>query len=184
MRRRYKALLLERRRAFFCSESKQKMTMDFKGCAWMVMVVLGLSLLMSSADANSSWKPCSSTEDYRVSVTDVKVNPDPVIRGSDALFEIPAVAKETIEGGRVTIQVYYLGVPVHTEENDLCTRTSCPIAPGEFSISSAEGLPSFTPTGSYRLDMRIQNTDGDLLTCLKINFRIAAPDSLNLWSQH
>ena len=31
-------------------------------------------------------------EEYRVTVKDVKVNPDPVIRGNDATFQIPAIA--------------------------------------------------------------------------------------------
>ncbi|MCO5588665.1 hypothetical protein L7F22_042623 [Adiantum nelumboides] len=143
----------------------------------MLTVVLGLVLLLSSADATSTWSLCSSTEDYNVAVKGVTINPDPVVRGSEALFEIPAVTEETIEGGSVTIQVYYLGMRVHTEEDDLCVRTSCPIAPGDFSIKSKEGLPSYTPPGAYRLDMRIHNLNGDLLTCLKINFRITAPDT-------
>ena len=31
-------------------------------------------------------------EEYRVTVKDVKVNPDPVVRGNDATFQIPAIA--------------------------------------------------------------------------------------------
>ncbi|KAH7300550.1 hypothetical protein KP509_24G067400 [Ceratopteris richardii] len=142
-----------------------------------MMLVLCLSLLAIGVKASSSWSLCSSTEDYRVAVKDVSINPDPVIRGNDALFDIPAVAKETIEGGTVSLQVYYLGMRVHSEQDDLCVRTTCPISPGEFSIQSKEALPSYTPPGAYRLDMRIHNLDGDLLSCLKINFRISAPDT-------
>ena len=46
----------------------------------------------------------------------------------------------------MTIQVFYLGVPVHTEKDDLCSKTSCPILPGEFALNNSEGLPDFTPT--------------------------------------
>jgi hypothetical protein len=53
---------------------------------------------------------------------------------------------EQISGGTVTIQVYYLGVPVHTEKDDLCSKTSCPILPGEFALRNSEELPDFTPT--------------------------------------
>lgn len=152
--------------------------MDCRVPTGFVTLILGLTLFLSVANATSSWKPCSLTEDYRVTIRDVKVSPDPVVRGGDATFEIPAVASETINGGTVTVQVYYLGVPVHTEKDDLCIRTSCPVAPGDFAINNSEGLPDFTPTGAYRLDMRIQDENGGLLTCLKINFRIAAPDIL------
>jgi hypothetical protein len=31
-------------------------------------------------------------EEYRVTVKDVLVNPDPVVRGNDATFQIPAIA--------------------------------------------------------------------------------------------
>lgn len=140
-----------------------------------LLILLALSPSAPFAAAYSTWKPCSSTEDYKVAVKDVKVTPDPVVRGGDATFEIPAVTSETITGGTVTIQVFYLGVPVHTEKDDLCAKTSCPISPGEFSLKNSEGLPEFTPTGSYRLDMRVHDEDGHVLTCLKINFRITAP---------
>ena len=53
-----------------------------------------------------------------------------------------------ISGGSITVQVYYLGVNVHTEKDNLCIRTSCPIAPGDFSITNIADLPDFTPTVS------------------------------------
>eukprot|EP00250_Pteridium_aquilinum_P023099 c26197_g1_i1 orf=114-569(+) len=148
--------------------------MENRMSVWLLMFLLAFS---PAVIASSSWKPCGPSEDYQVTVKDVKVNPDPVTRGGNATFEIPAIASETITGGTITVQVYYLGVPVHAEEEDLCVRTSCPILPGEFSLNNSEGLPSYAPTGSYRLDMRIVNEAGDLLTCLKINFRISALES-------
>ncbi|KAI5071536.1 hypothetical protein GOP47_0013787 [Adiantum capillus-veneris] len=148
--------------------------MDSRVCSWIFVVLVAFTPV---AIANSTWRHCSSTEDYHVTVKDVKVNPDPVIRGGDATFEIPAVARETIKGGTVTVQVYYLGIQVHEEKEDLCVRTSCPISPGDFSLINSEGLPSYAPTGSYRLEMRIQNESGDLLTCLRINFQISSKQS-------
>mgnify|MGYP000432718595 len=55
---------------------------------------------------------------------------------------------QPVSGGSITVQVYYLGVNVHTEKDNLCIRTSCPIAPGDFSITNIADLPDFTPTVS------------------------------------
>ena len=57
-------------------------------------------------------------------------------------------AGHPISGGSITVQVYYLGVNVHTEKENLCIRTSCPIAPGNFSVTNLADLPDFTPTVS------------------------------------
>ncbi|KAH7300121.1 hypothetical protein KP509_24G045400 [Ceratopteris richardii] len=143
-----------------------------------LQLVFSLIIIFSPfASAKYSWRPCSSTEEYQVTVNDVKVNPDPIKRGGNATFEIPAVASETIIGGTIKVQVYYLGLNVHEEMEDLCVRTNCPIPPGQFSLINSESLPSYAPTGSYRLQMRVENELGHLLTCLSINFQISSMQS-------
>jgi hypothetical protein len=41
--------------------------------------------------------------------------------------------------------VSFHGVTVHTEKNDICDKSACPIAPGEFVLKNTEVLPGITP---------------------------------------
>lgn len=48
-------------------------------------------------------------------------------------------------GGRVTLKVSYLGFQIYTESSDLCSRTSCPLAPGPVAITYVQNLPPIAP---------------------------------------
>lgn len=56
---------------------------------------------------------------------------------------------QALSGGKLTIDVSYFGVPVHSETHDLCEETSCPISAGNFVLSHTQTLPSFTPPVSH-----------------------------------
>eukprot|EP00249_Psilotum_nudum_P007076 c20294_g1_i1 orf=391-858(-) len=140
---------------------------------WGFIIVGGmLESLGTIASGQSSWDYCSLTANYKVKVQDVVVDPDPVVRGSVALFRIPAFSSVPITGGKVVIEVFFIGIPVRREIHDLCSKTSCPVAPGEFILSNSQALPGYTPTGRYQLEMRLLSEENDLLTCIRINFRI------------
>jgi len=58
-------------------------------------------------------------------------------------------AGKAILGGEVVIGVSYVGVPVHTENIDLCKEVKCPVANGNFVISHTQTLPVITPPVSF-----------------------------------
>ncbi|GAU41678.1 hypothetical protein TSUD_272620 [Trifolium subterraneum] len=118
-------------------------------------------------------------------------------------FLIILHAGSAIHGGKVVIGVSYVGVPVHSETIDLCKEVSCPVANGNFVISHTQTLPSITPPmliieyrsgidfsakevrwrwemeqGPYTLKMTLKDDNGDLLTCIKFNFKIVLFSSL------
>ena len=52
---------------------------------------------------------------------------------------------QSISDGKVVIDVSFLGLHFHTETRDLCEEVSCPVAAGNFVLSSSQTLPVFTP---------------------------------------
>ncbi|KAB1199559.1 hypothetical protein CJ030_MR2G020346 [Morella rubra] len=57
---------------------------------------------------------------------------------------------QAINGGKVVIEVSYVGVHVHTENHDLSEEVSCPIAPGDFVLSHSQTLPGYTPPEPFK----------------------------------
>lgn len=106
-----------------------------------------------------------------------------------------------IEGGTVVITVYFHNIPVHSERDDLCSKTACPIQPGEFVLKNSEVLPGYTPPvscprvgwnsdvmskmpgfstagnllvmqGAYKIKLQIVDDEGSVLACAYVNFDI------------
>lgn len=115
---------------------------------------------------------CGSEDSFQVKVDNVVISPNPVVSGNPATFEISATSEDDISGGILSIEVFYYGLPVHTESHDLCSKTSCPVKQGSFVLMNSQSLPGFTPPGSYKLRMKMMDTDNKLLTCININFNI------------
>ncbi|XP_058752745.1 uncharacterized protein LOC131625928 [Vicia villosa] len=140
-----------------------------------LFLLLSFSILFLSSlhvQAKVTFKYCDKKEDYPVKVTGVEILPNPVVSGNPANFKISATSGKALYGGDVVIGVSYVGVPVHSETIDLCQEVSCPVANGNFVISHTQTLPSITPPGPYALKMTLKDDKGDLLTCIKFNFKI------------
>ncbi|KAK7312693.1 hypothetical protein VNO77_36758 [Canavalia gladiata] len=137
-------------------------------------LLLSLSIILLSsfhAQAEVKFKYCDK-KNYAVKVSDIKISPNPVVRGNPATFKISATSGQAIYGGEVVIGVSYFGVSVHTERIDLCEEVSCPVANGNFLISHTQTLPAITPPGPYALKMTLKDDKDALLTCIKFNFKI------------
>ncbi|CAM6091308.1 unnamed protein product [Calypogeia fissa] len=154
-----------------------------RGAAAALLFLCACVLLASSSSASaskrnvirkvqgtSSWSLCAS-KTYPVKIEDVLISPDPVVAGQWATFTIPAVANEELSGGTVVVTVSFFGIKVHTEKDDLCSKSNCPIN-GEFTLNSQEFLPQYTPPGSYKLKFQVLDSNGNELTCASIAFSI------------
>ncbi|WOL10896.1 phosphatidylglycerol/phosphatidylinositol transfer protein-like isoform X2 [Canna indica] len=81
--------------------------------------------------------------------------------------------------GKLAIDVKYFGMHIYQETRDLCKETSsCPISTGDFVLLHEEILPSFTPPGSYTLNMKILGEEDKLLTCFNFDFSIGFMSSV------
>ncbi|XP_019413099.1 PREDICTED: putative phosphatidylglycerol/phosphatidylinositol transfer protein DDB_G0282179 [Lupinus angustifolius] len=137
--------------------------------------ILFLSILFLSsflAQAKVTFKYCDQKGNYAVKVSGIEISPNPVVSGEPANFKISASSGKAISGGEVVIGVSYIGVTVHTERIDLCQEVTCPVSNGNFLISHTQTLPSITPPGPYALKVTLTDNSGELLTCIKFNFKI------------
>ncbi|KAJ4746216.1 MD-2-related lipid recognition domain-containing protein / ML domain-containing protein [Rhynchospora pubera] len=136
------------------------------------LVILSLLVLASSLVASAVHVDyCNKKANYAVSVSSVDIIPNPVIPGKLATFNISASTDKSITGGKMIIDVNYFFIHVDQETHDLCEGTSCP-ATGNFAMVHQRELPSYTPPGSYTITMKMQDSEGKLLTCIRFGFSI------------
>ncbi|KAK1310813.1 hypothetical protein QJS10_CPA08g00041 [Acorus calamus] len=141
-------------------------------------ILIAASLLVLPSTLATDIKYCDNS-DYAVKVKDVDISPNPVVSGKVAKFRIAASTEEAITGGNLKIGVSYYGVPIHSENHDLCKETSCPVTSGDFVLSHEQTLPGFTPPGPYTLKMRLYAKDGSQLTCITFDFKIKRGSTLS-----
>ncbi|KAI3933659.1 hypothetical protein MKW92_015010 [Papaver armeniacum] len=140
------------------------------------IVLVAAFLILPSIQAKPV-KYCDKTgNNYAVKISGVKINPEPVVSGKPATFNIYASTEQELLGAELVLEVRYFGVHVHSEKHDLCEEAGgCPIKTGDFVISHSQELPGFTPPGPYSLQMKMNSKEGHLLTCISFNFRIEFP---------
>ncbi|GBG67941.1 hypothetical protein CBR_g1060 [Chara braunii] len=140
------------------------------GALLLLLTCLSLSAAQCVMGA-ATWGPCGE-KDVPVTVKGVVVTPDPPVRGSAFSFELPATSNRVITGGYVKVFVFFHGVPVHLEEDDLCEKTSCPVQIGDFVFRNAQDLPGVTPPGPYMVKVSAFDENDEPLFCTKIRFMI------------
>jgi hypothetical protein len=138
-------------------------------CAAVALCSTGASASTSLVQS-TKWDLCAS-KTYAVQIKDVFISPDPVEAGKLATFTIPAYASEPVDGGTVVVTVSFHGIKIHTEKDDLCSKSSCPIT-GDFTLNNSEPLPQFTPPGQYKLKFQVLDYAGKELACASITFNI------------
>ncbi|KAL3830169.1 hypothetical protein ACJIZ3_018971 [Penstemon smallii] len=146
-----------------------------------VVVLFALCLLAPLIAAKSTgFQPCNKKADYTVKVTGLDIDPSPISRGKKTTFEIAASTNKAISGGKLKIEVSYFGFHIHTEDQNLCEQTGCPVSVGDFLVSHSQELPGITPPGNYNLKMTMLDADNKQLTCITFDFSIGfiAPETL------
>ncbi|KAK1354521.1 ML domain-containing protein [Heracleum sosnowskyi] len=133
------------------------------------------SLMISpSLQSTTSIKYCDRKASYAVKVEGIDMIPFPVVSGQPATFKISASSGQPISGGKMSLQVLFLGITVHSESHNICEKSSCPISAGKFVLSHTQVLPGITPPGTYTLKMRMTDESNKQLTCISFNFKISS----------
>jgi hypothetical protein len=135
------------------------------------LLVTVFLLLVSPSAGHVTWESCG---DGDVEVLNVTMTPDPAVRGGVFTFNLPARTPRVIEGGKVSVFVFFRGIPVYFENDDLCVKTKCPITSDVFTFTNTQQLPSITPPGPYQLRIKANDLDGRPLFCAKMNFEIVS----------
>eukprot|EP00850_Spirogloea_muscicola_P013595 SM000093S24406 [mRNA] locus=s93:127902:129628:+ [translate_table: standard] len=110
--------------------------------------------------------------DDEVTLKDVQMSPDPAVSGESFTFTLPATANVQIDGGKVFVSVFYRGIPVHIERDNLCDKTDCPVPEGDFVFKNSQALPNITPPGPYKVKLVAKDQNDSQLFCTNIQFDI------------
>ncbi|GAB4818513.1 hypothetical protein N2152v2_005559 [Parachlorella kessleri] len=70
--------------------------------------------------------------------------------------------------------VTYAGLPIWTQNDDLCSKTSCPVNKGPAVVVYQQAFPIFTPPGHYTVTLR-GISKSDLLFCVAVDFEVVPP---------
>eukprot|EP00850_Spirogloea_muscicola_P018563 SM000171S03252 [mRNA] locus=s171:267185:268828:- [translate_table: standard] len=130
-----------------------------------------LLLACGGAAETMRWEDCGS-EDDEVTLKDVQMSPDPAVSGESFTFTLPATANVQIDGGKVFVSVFYRGIPVHIERDNLCDKTDCPVPEGDFVFKNSQALPNITPPGPYKVKLVAKDQNDGQLFCANIQFDI------------
>jgi len=146
-----------------------------------VVLLCAALAFVACASADVKLIDCSGS-DAPVKVTSVELKPDPAVAGKEFSLSLRANGSTPIRSGVVYIFVFYRGLPVHFERDQLCEKTDkCPIKDGEsFIFSHAQTLPDVTPSGSYTVRITAWDQDSVTLFCSRLDFDIVKPRSTQL----
>eukprot|EP00244_Chara_vulgaris_P005397 TRINITY_DN2131_c0_g1_i1.p1 TRINITY_DN2131_c0_g1~~TRINITY_DN2131_c0_g1_i1.p1 ORF type:complete len:161 (-),score=20.45 TRINITY_DN2131_c0_g1_i1:745-1227(-) len=145
--------------------------MDGQSLGALLLLLICLSSTTAQMAMAATWLPCGE-DGVPVTVKGVVMTPDPPVRGSGFAFDLPASSNREIAGGFVNVYVYFHGILVHSEKDDLCDKTSCPVHVGDFVFRNKQDLPWFTPPGPYMVRLMAYDEDRESLFCAEIKFRI------------
>ena len=137
-----------------------------------LLCILSLALL-HQAHAYK-WKVCG---DGDFKIENATLNPTNIFPGTTATFTIEAVAgTQTVEDGDIVMLVKLSGLPIYTQEDDLCSKTNCPVSKGEgVTITYEQEFPIITPPGSYSVTLAGKSSGGVQLFCVMILFQVQTP---------
>ena len=62
----------------------------------------------------------------------------------DSALYLPSPAVE-VSAGAISMTVQYAGFPIWTQQDDLCTKMTCPAASGPVSVVFQQEFPIITP---------------------------------------
>ncbi|KAL1307828.1 hypothetical protein HN51_049729 [Arachis hypogaea] len=158
--------------------------MEIHSSASMLKILLFLcissSTILLQAQAETI-KYCEKSANYVVKVSDVKILPDPVVRGEPFTFKISAYTPETIPSGDLVYEITYAGAEGAPAifHHDLCEEAPCPLPAGDFTLVHTELLPSYTPLGTYNVKLTFNDHKDNQLTCIKFPFKIGSESSVS-----
>lgn len=155
----------------FLLSSNMRFHAAFVAC----LVVLAAAGVM----AGSPFTNCGTSSD-KLSIQSMSVSPSPLVAGNAFSVNFQGQLSEDLTGGKVSVSVKFIGIPVFSKTYDLCELVaqggqSCPVKAGGLSISKSENFPSQAPAGSYTGQVTVTDQSGAEVTCVKFALTIAKP---------
>lgn len=156
--------------------------------ASLLLVLVGL-LCVSFASAQSSaecatgaaWCYCTGTGADGITVSDVTLNPNPPVLGTDDVVTLTGTVNETVSGGNVALTIWWdvfgLGTyaQVFSQTYSICASNTCPQGPGAITAQitvSGSSLPIVSPPGNYQGIAVVTDQNDNTLVCVAVPFTL------------
>ncbi|KAM0250011.1 hypothetical protein ACHAQJ_008818 [Trichoderma viride] len=125
---------------------------------------------------------CNADRDGDLIVIEkVDLAPNPPKPGQALLITASGDVKRTVtKGAYVKVVVKYGLIQLLSTTADLCEQLgnvdlSCPLEPGEMTITKSVDLPSAIPPGTYNVLADVYSDDDEHITCLKATVNFPRP---------
>lgn len=137
-------------------------------------VVLALAAVAPSAvpaaAAPVPFTTCATDATFQVS--NVDVDPQPLVRGKRATFRADGTLLESLTGGSYVADFRYQGVSVLQRSGSIDQLIALPAQPGPATLEATAKVPRQAPQGSYELVFSASDQNGAAVTCLRVPFTI------------
>lgn len=135
--------------------------------AFLVICIPSAQSLRSPYQEGPSWKNCGGAADT-LQLDNVLVEPSPPRHGQPMTLQIEGTSQVTVEGATLKIEVFWYKFHVHSETQDICVATSCPLQPGSFQIKHEHDFPSSAPPGQYTMKVTANRGSAQLF-CVEVH---------------
>eukprot|EP01090_Pellita_catalonica_P002084 TRINITY_DN11747_c0_g1_i1.p1 TRINITY_DN11747_c0_g1~~TRINITY_DN11747_c0_g1_i1.p1 ORF type:complete len:138 (+),score=13.33 TRINITY_DN11747_c0_g1_i1:31-444(+) len=132
-----------------------------------------LLLLLFVCGAWATWNTCGKGA---LTISSATITPDPPPRGKNFNVTYIGHIATAQTGGTQEFSVYekvfghWIQGPFSTTF-DICKNNKCPWGPSTQLIMTEE-LPSFVPSGDYKVRVTVKNDAKELLACLEVEFAL------------
>ena len=128
-------------------------------------------LLITPAAGAAQWKTCA-TGDFQV--TGASLEPDVVTPGTTATFTIDVVGGASdVAAGSINLLVRLSGLPIYTQQFELCSKTACPVPKGTGAqLVFTQEFPEYTPPAPYVVTLTGKSDSGVQLFCVDVAFNV------------
>lgn len=140
----------------------------------------GLSASDEPIPGDSPLMLCDIELPKLVEIYEIKLDPNPPLKGQNLTIHAEGIVKETIqEGAYIDIDVRYGYIRLLKQSFDLCEQTSnvdleCPIQEGKITLQTSVELPEEIPPGKYTVVARAYTVDDQPITCLSTSVEFPA----------
>ena len=133
-----------------------------------IFIVTLVLLSVMCFSSSYPWKLCPGSDASRIEVTDVDIDPTPIIKGRAAKFQTSGNAKQNIYQTNARLDVYQGS-----------TRFFSTAVGGSYSVnqggrydySFSYAIPSFVPPGYYEVRISYVDTSSQAFTCVSVQVR-------------
>ena len=109
-------------------------------------------------------------EETKFKITRIKVTPEEVIKGDNIAMKVQGQALEEVTMKDLKVIAHYNGAEIFSEVKDQGGKV-VPVG-GKFTFEYTQSVPTFTPVGSWDINLYLRNDKDEDVSCILAHFDI------------